>query len=436
MKMQNMFNVSGKTLRRHAGAWFFCCVWAGAAAGSSPGADLSRLVVVGDSLSAGVENFSLLDRQQPHGYAAVIAAQAGVRLVLPLVPYPGAPNVLTLVSPGPPPVIAPVPGTLPFPPRDNPQIQATNLSVPGVTVADALLAPAEIPPSQGPVSSWAEIVLGFPGPPQSQVQEALELNPTTLIVWLGNNDILVPALTGQLSEVTPVDAFTGSYTQVLTTLAASGATLITANIPDVTEVPYFTPVPVFARQVGLPVDTVTAVLGIQSGDYLRTSAIPIATILLQGGTVPPPYSWPGNCPLPVPGLLPPGVPLPCVLTASDAASIQSTTVAYNSAITGVAGSLGATVVDINSLVTEIHQNGYVAGDFCLNTGFLGGLFSLDGVHPTNTGYAIVANRFIDTMNGDLGTAIPDVDVAHVAANDPLVFPRSHCLSNGSGGPTP
>src|SRR5216684_1201505 len=38
--------------------------------------DLSRLVVVGDSLSAGFQSGSLLDVQQMHGYGAVVAAQA------------------------------------------------------------------------------------------------------------------------------------------------------------------------------------------------------------------------------------------------------------------------------------------------------------------------------------------------------------------------
>src|SRR5947209_8453702 len=48
-------------------------------------ADLSSLVVVGDSLSAGFQNGSLMDSQQPNGYASLVAAQAGVPLPLPLI---------------------------------------------------------------------------------------------------------------------------------------------------------------------------------------------------------------------------------------------------------------------------------------------------------------------------------------------------------------
>src|SRR5215813_8480135 len=71
-------------------------------------ADLSRLVVVGDSLSAGFQNGSLLAEQQEHGYASLVAGQAGVPLPLPLIAAPGIPNVLTLVDPGPPPIVAPM----------------------------------------------------------------------------------------------------------------------------------------------------------------------------------------------------------------------------------------------------------------------------------------------------------------------------------------
>src|ERR1035438_2301058 len=56
-------------------------------------ADLSRFVVAGDSLSAGYQNSQLIESGQTHGYANVIATQAGVSLKLPLLPPPGYPQV-------------------------------------------------------------------------------------------------------------------------------------------------------------------------------------------------------------------------------------------------------------------------------------------------------------------------------------------------------
>src|ERR1700730_6219691 len=89
--------------------------WAEHKGDKSDKADLTRLVVVGDSLSAGFQNHSLLDVQQVNGYASLVAKQARTSLPLPLIMAPGIPSVLTIVSIGPPLVIAPAPGG---PPRE------------------------------------------------------------------------------------------------------------------------------------------------------------------------------------------------------------------------------------------------------------------------------------------------------------------------------
>ncbi len=57
------------------------------------------------------------------------------------------------------------------------------------------------------------------------------------------------------------------------------------------------------------------------------------------------------------------------------------------------------------------------------TGYLGGLFGLDGIHPTNTGYALVANQVIDSLNASLKTTFADVDVSTIVSADPLFGPN-------------
>ena len=39
----------------------------------------------------------------------------------------------------------------------------------------------------------------------------------------------------------------------------------------------------------------------------------------------------------------------------------------------------------------------------------GGAFSLDGVHPTATGYAVIANGFIDAINDQFDAGLQGVD---------------------------
>ncbi|HEY6990610.1 MAG TPA: hypothetical protein VH369_19600 [Bryobacteraceae bacterium] len=383
-------------------------------------ANLSRLVIVGDSLSAGVQNFSLLDTQQIHGYASVLAQQAGVPLFLPLVPYPGAPNKLELVSPGPPPEIQQVPGSLPPIPRDNPLIVPFNVSVPGITVAQSLTMRPTLEHSADPVQGWATIVLGFPSlflnQKPTQIELAKSLFPTTVIEWLGNNDALVPALLGQLPALTPIDSFTASYRQVLDELAKTHAQLITANIPDVTEIAFFTSGQRIAERTGLPVQTVTSMLGIAANDYVRVTGQPFVDKILTGQM---PGPLPQACPSPLAALS--SSPVPCVLTAADAAVIRSDISCYNDVIAAESAAHGALLIDAHALVDRIYATGYTINGQELTTDFLGGLFSLDGIHPTNTGYGIIANLFIDEMNKSLHTNIPSANLSPIAARDPLVF---------------
>ena len=93
---------------------------------------------------------------------------------------------------------------------------------------------------------------------------------------------------------------------------------------------------------------------------------------------------------------------------------------YNADIALEAALHGAALVNIHSLVNRLSSRGYQVNGMTLTTGFFGGLFSLDGIHPTNTGYGIIANEFIRVMNRSLNTRIPAANVAQIAAEDPLV----------------
>ena len=376
-------------------------------------ADLSRLVIIGDSLSAGFQNSSLLGSQQSHGYASLIAVQAGVSLPLPLIADPGIPSVLELISVGPPPLIDRAPGTSTG--RLNPTLQVMDLAVPGATVDDALtlvpdcdFTPDNAPPIKQVVNVLTDIVLGLPGcfigTRMSQVQWAEALSPTTVLVWLGNQDALQAVIYGaDPALVTPVKDFKHAYRMVMRRLAATRATIVVANIPDVTVIPYLTPAEDVAAIVGLPLSVVGPLLGIEAGDFVTPDAFPLIPGIL--GT-------PGSGPLPD----------SVVLDAGKVAIIRQAIKRFNTIIQTEADLVGAAVVDIHHLLDRATRQGLLVGDRRLTTDFLGGLFSLDGVHPTNTGYAIIANEFIKALNHRFHAGIPPVDVAVVLNDDPLVAP--------------
>lgn len=364
-----------------------------------PRADLSRLVVVGDSLSAGFQNGSLLGEQQIHGYAKLIADQAQVDLPLPLITAPGIPNVLKLVSIGPPPEIVEVDGSGAG--RLDLTVQPFNLAVPGARVADALATRPDFA-----FDDLTDLVLGLPGllggVSLSQVEWTEELQPTTILVWIGNMDALGAAIEGDATLLTPLAEFEASYKELMRRLTATGATLVVGNIPDVTAIAFLTAAEDVAALVGLPLTVVGPPLGIDSGDFVLPDAVPLIGPILAGQ---------------VPGPLPANL----VLDATEVAVIQKAVTRFNRIIEEHAKANHAALVDVHGLLETARKRGLVVGRHRLTTDFLGGLFSLDGIHPTNTGYAILANEFIETLNRRFDARIPEVNERRVLQTDPLVF---------------
>ena len=376
----------------------------GSTTSSTPG--FTTTVVIGDSLSAGFQNGSLLDSQQPNGWASLVAKQANFSLALPLIASPGVPAVLELASLGPPPVIQQASGISIG--RVDPLTQPYDLAVPGHLLNDVInTAPVLVPTSDEELIT--DLVLGFPlGDTKSQMNKAIELNPTAIFVWAGNDDALQADESGSPSSMTPAATFTQEFTQLLGTLhSQTKATLIVANIPDVTEIPYLTPaatvIATVATETGLTQAQVAADLGIADGDLVNAtgeSEVETAIVQIQHGQTPTPLTDSG------------------FLTASEVTQVQTTIDQYNSAITQEVAAVGGILVDIHSYFQTL-QSGITINNYHATTGFLGGLFSLDGVHPTNTGYALIANQFIGALNSNAKTNIAEVNISAIAAVDPL-----------------
>ena len=373
-------------------------------------ANFSTVVYIGDSLTAGFQNGSLLDSQQANGWAAQLAKQANYKIVSPLIAPPGAPAVLQLVSLGPPPVIQQVSGTTTG--RDNPDEQPTNLAVPGHTLYDLLYTgPTLTPTTEEDIIT--DLVLGLPlGNVNPQAEEAVALKPSTLFIWIGNNDALLADDTGMPSSMTSIDDFTKNFTLMMQGAhAQTEATLVVANIPDVTLVPYLTPglnvMTDAANQSGLPFAQIQAVLGIQDSDLVNATGLAEVQADLQALAQSKPTT-----PLDDAG----------VLTAAEVQQVQAQINAYNQVIATQTAAVNGILVDIHSVFDSL-KSGVTINGYTATTSFLGGIFSLDGVHPTNTGYAIVANAFIDAINGKLANNLPKIDLSTVAASDPLFGPN-------------
>ncbi len=372
------------------------------------GVDFKTTVFIGDSLTAAFQNDSLLDTQQPNGYASLIAKQAGFTLALPLIAAPGAPAVLQLVSVGPPPVIQQASGITTG--RDDVTVQATDLAVPGHLLTDLInRVPVATPSSSEDIIT--DLVLGIPGlalgQQYTQLQWAEHLQPTALFVWIGSNDALPAIDSGMPASMTPPAQFASEFTQLMQALHANTkAALIVANVPDITEAARLTPGSIvlaeYSQSSGLSQAQLSAKLGIQATDLVTPTGIAEIDAILAGKQSGP-------------------VDDSGFLSAAETAVVQQTIQQYNTAIAQQAAAVGGTVVDIHTALTQLRNSPPMIDGVQPSFAFLGGFFSLDGVHPTNTGYALLANIFIDRMNAALGTKIADVNVGAIAAADPL-FP--------------
>jgi lysophospholipase L1-like esterase len=65
--------------------------------------------------------------------------------------------------------------------------------------------------------------------------------------------------------------------------------------------------------------------------------------------------------------------------------------------------------------------GYVFGAYTMKATYVtGGSFSLDGIHPSPRGYALIANAFLDAINSKYGSTLKKVD----AKDYQILYPKS------------
>jgi lysophospholipase L1-like esterase len=368
---------------------------------ASAGAQVSfqSLVAVGDSLAAGSSSATLVETHQRNSVPALIARQAGApSFEMPLITEPGLPPELHLVTLFPVPLITRKATSGGSPANFNLPRSYNNLAVPGATSLDALTRVTD-------GGGFHDLILRGRG---TQVQQAASLAPTAILLWIGNNDVLGAAVRGRAIDgvtLTPTATFRVVYGQIVAALRATGARIFAANVPDVTTIPFVTTIaPVVVNPTtGQPVTVngqTVPLIGPQgpiASDTLVT--LSASTLLAQGIGIPTALGGQGT-PLPDEVLLDP----------NEQGIIRDHVNANNQAIRDICSGAGIPVVDVNGLLQDIATGGRVVGGVRLDGDFLsGGIFSYDGVHPTELGYALLANEWIDAINAD-GGSVPHVDL--------------------------
>jgi lysophospholipase L1-like esterase len=398
-----------------------------------------KYVALGDSLTAAVEGNCLVERHQRRSYPKLVADALGigdfqqpfiseravsgpVGVCLGAVVAGGTITVGAVSQQG-----VPTNATLARP--------YDNLGIPGANAADLVDLRVANPSGNTANRFAAAILRNFPGGPfegRNAVEEANLLNPDLVTVWAGPNDVLGAALAGaaiDLVTLTPAAVFEAKYSQVLSGLRATGRTLIALNVPDVTSLAFVRTIPPVVvdpatRQPVIVGGQPVPLLGPRTTPTCSTAPCPIpsstlvtlgaSALLAQGIGIPTALGGTG-LPLPDGSFTPPATLSPGVLLyADEVALMQQRTTEINARITSVASANGATVLDIHALFDGIVAHGYEAGGgIVITTSFLtGGLFSADGFHASNIGYAIVAKEVVQHLNEVSGTDFDLPDLAH------------------------
>ena len=267
----------------------------------------------------------------------------------------------------------------------------------------------------------------------SVLSDALAQNPTFFTFMVGDFDILKFAKSGGTSGPIPPSSggegigFDGSVNAAISALIGNGARGVIANIPDVTNYPFFNTIP----YNGLTLDA-------DKAQTLNAIYNPIGISFVVGAnpfTIDDP-SQPFGVRKMVEGeLVLLSVPLDSVkcfgmgsafplrdefvLTLDEIAELQLKMDEYNAILLATAQTYGLAFANVKLLIEKL-KNGFVYNGVSMSSTFVsGGSFSLDGVQLNPNGQALLANLFIESINNRYQARIP---FANVNAYSGIIFP--------------
>ncbi|WP_445748240.1 G-D-S-L family lipolytic protein [Polaribacter sp.] len=295
------------------------------------------------------------------------------------------------------------------------------------------------------------------------VGDAMAMNPTFFTLSeVGGNDVLGYATTGGdgTNPITSTALFNQAFGALVQTLTSGGAKGVIGNVPYITNLPHFTTVP----HNPVPLDAATASAlnaayaqyngGIQqafgalvqlqvmtqeqasaeiakrtiSFSAGQNAVVIVDENLTDLGAINPAFaalpkyrqataadllvllsaSFIGTLDNPANPLSVNGVAVPLadkwVLTPEEQMEIKTATDAYNAIIESVVSSNpNLALVDLKSVLEEASAGIRFDGYTMTTKLVVGGLVSLDGIHLTARGYALMANKILAAMDAKFGT---------------------------------
>lgn len=378
---------------------------------------MERYVALGNSITAGYQSGGISDSTQFLSYARILAGAAGVRYSYAgltgttCAPYGDAINAF-LSATGQPtsrPAATGV-GCLRTPASAGAEL-LTNVAVPGANSADPTGA------AGSGANALTSLILGG----RTQVERALELDPTFVSIWIGNNDVLGAALRGDTTAATPVATFTTRYDAMLTQLEAPTRKGVLIGVVDPTNAPALFPAAAIVNNLGgfrtaieqgflggRPLQIITATCPANTGALVSMAWLLQAASTAR--TLPAGQPIPFACaPVTIPNVGTFGTT--GIVDEAERAMLTARVTAFNTAIAQRAQTAGWAYWNPNALLDTLRAAGQIAPVPVLAgaqaaTAPFGTALSFDGIHPSSATHRRIAASLTTTINQKYQSSIP------------------------------
>jgi lysophospholipase L1-like esterase len=391
-----------------ATAAFAACNTDNTVVGVTPTDNLfSSYVALGNSITAGYQSGGINDSTQRQSYALLLARAMNTRYAYPSLAGVGCPppvnNLLTGARVGG----ATSTGTT-CQLRTPASVGATlnNVAVPGIQTID----PTSVGGTTGAQNANPLVQLFLGG--ETMVQKALDVQPTFATIWVGNNDILAPALGGFPSTGTTAPVFIANYAKMINQIMAGAPNLkgVLIGVVQVAGVPLMFQAGALANPAALAAATQVAGRPVTLDPTTCAGANAAALVNFQYlvAIKARPATSPGTvfCQKVAGG----GANDPGdngILDVTEQGQTTALINSYNAYIKAKADSIGFAYYDPNPLLAAQKATGAIPAfpNLASTTAPFGTLISLDGVHPSAAAHQLIANEIIAVINSKYGTKL-------------------------------
>ncbi len=355
-------------------------------------------VALGNSITAGFQSGGINSQTQSESFAALLSQQMKTPFGVPELNRPGCPppfeQFFRNEIPAPQRPAGTDSNTCAFRNEQGP-LRVNNVAVPRAQVADVTSN------QTSSTNALTQFILGG----RTQAQAARALNPTFATIWIGNNDVLSPALNGTANAPTP-NEFRSQYTSMLDNLTADGTLEggVLIGVANVTFLPFFSPGPVYfgLDQQGQFPQNFNVASNCDTQDP-NTDLTPLVPLEYGFSLIGRATQNPGQT-----------VTLDCqaantpVLTLTEVLTLAGTVQQYNTFIQQQAQQRDLAFLDPNDVLGALYTND--DGDQDPTNDLIpkfpdrdsdqpfGQFFSLDGVHPSAATHKVVADQLVRVIN--------------------------------------